>query len=558
LDINLDSKLLNDVQQGLKFGMLSTYVPHPEQAKFHALTGTPERWFLAGNRSGKTYCECIEDIWWVTGTHPCFQPIAERNRDDIFWRNMRLTWNQRYAEGQLLATDEDRRKEGLTDAWKNPPEPEDWPYVEYPWQGQVAWRAVCTDNDIIIKVFIPIYQKMIPKDMLACSNCNTKRGGPGHSHNPSWDDAFNKTSGMIQFSEKYNNSFLEIKTYQQFKNNPYSHDSATLHGVHFDEEPPKDCYIVNKARMVTTGGPTLGSLTPVNSSAWIVEDLVEDSKDNPKKVVLEMEIWDNPFNIREVTEEWLSSIGDPAERLSRELGIPGYMQNKIYPMYKKDIHFIPRLRPFTDRLPEMCKVLSIDPHDSKPHAVNWGAWDVQTPKPTLYIYRELAMNGTASQLCKRIHAESAGEDIVLRLIDRSIRRTQQLLNEDAAIDRILMDFQEWFPDIIPVGGKGTYDIRVETVREMLLPDSATGLPRLFVMDDCPVTDWQMRHIHKKGKLPSGEDRPYTQKVKSKDDHADNVEYIAFIGPIDTIDTAKEQVVAGAPSLIPTDGSQRLF
>lgn len=45
------------------------YVPHPKQLEFHTCQ-KKERLFVAGNRSGKTLSAVIEDIWWVTGTHP--------------------------------------------------------------------------------------------------------------------------------------------------------------------------------------------------------------------------------------------------------------------------------------------------------------------------------------------------------------------------------------------------------------------------------------------------------------------------------------------------------
>lgn len=531
---------LNAVVQSLShktvFGQLETYVPHPKQEPMHRAADIDEVWFLAGQQSGKTYSECIEDVWRVTGTHPCFQPVAERSRDDLFWANMRLKWEEM--------------------GWPDPPEPEDWPYIK-PFVGQFRARTTCSDGEIIEKVMVPIYQKLIPRHFLKCSLCETNKGGPGHSHNPSWEDAYNKSSNMIKFSEDLFSSFIEMKTYQQYKNNSYSHDSATLNWIHFDEEPPHGCYIINRGRLVSTAGQIRGSLTPANPSEWIAVELLEDSQNNPDKLVLHMEIHDNPHLDKKTVKAFLDSITDPGEKLAREKGIPGYYQNKIYPEYD-DRHFIDIPKDFFTRLPEFSKTIAIDPHDSKPHSVLWGAWDAETEEPTVYFYREMQVSGTVDQLCKAIRAASEGEQIDMILIDRSVRRTQQLLDEDASIDHIFEQFRLYFPDIQPVGGKGTYNVRTEKLRQMLVPGNMTGLPNLFVLKCCPTLDWQFKHLHRKPNLPAGEDRPYLQKFKKNDDLSDCGEYIVQTGPTEAIQFLHAPVVAGFTGYATTDGRPRVI
>lgn len=540
IDLSNLGELTSTLSRKLRYEQLEYYVPHPRQEPFHRAAEIKERWFLAGNRSGKTFACCVEDIWWVTGTHPCFTPLEQRDRDAGFWKSIRLTWNDK--------------------GWPNPPEPGDWPELK-PIPGRVQWRTMCSDEGIIDTVMLPIYKKLIPIVMLACPLCGTSKGGPGHAHNPSWDSAYTKSSNTIMFSEAHDLGFIELKTYQQFKNNPYSHDSVTLHGFHADEEPPHDCYKINHGRLVSGEtdfqGVVIGSLTPVNPSEWIAVDLLEDSQTNPRKQVFHMEIHDNKYLSKQVIKDFLDTITDPGEKLAREKGIPGYYQNKIYPEYK-DIHFINIPRSFFDRLPEFTKTIAIDPHDSKPHAVLWGAWDTETPEPTLYFYREMQLNGTVDQLCKAIRAASEGERIDLWLIDRSIRRTQQLLDEDASIDHVFEQFRIYFPDLQPVGGKGTYNIRTETVRRMLIPDNQTGQPNLFVMKSCPTLDWQMRHLHRKPKMPSGEDRPYMQKVKKNDDLSDDAEYIAQAGPMQHFLSHAQPIVAGFTGYTTNDGRARVI
>lgn len=45
------------------------YKPHNKQVRFHT-SGGKDRLYIGGNRSGKTVGGCVEDIWWLMGTHP--------------------------------------------------------------------------------------------------------------------------------------------------------------------------------------------------------------------------------------------------------------------------------------------------------------------------------------------------------------------------------------------------------------------------------------------------------------------------------------------------------
>lgn len=45
------------------------YVPHAKQLMFHSQVAR-HRLYIGGNRSGKTTGGIIEDIWWMSGTHP--------------------------------------------------------------------------------------------------------------------------------------------------------------------------------------------------------------------------------------------------------------------------------------------------------------------------------------------------------------------------------------------------------------------------------------------------------------------------------------------------------
>jgi phage terminase large subunit-like protein len=59
-----------------EFPDINSYVPHAKQRKFHN-SNKRIRLYIGGNRSGKTTGGIVEDIWWLTRTHP-YQPIPNR------------------------------------------------------------------------------------------------------------------------------------------------------------------------------------------------------------------------------------------------------------------------------------------------------------------------------------------------------------------------------------------------------------------------------------------------------------------------------------------------
>jgi phage terminase large subunit-like protein len=58
------------------FPDINSYVPHAKQRNFHG-SNKRIRLYIGGNRSGKTTGGIVEDIWWLTRTHP-YQRIPDR------------------------------------------------------------------------------------------------------------------------------------------------------------------------------------------------------------------------------------------------------------------------------------------------------------------------------------------------------------------------------------------------------------------------------------------------------------------------------------------------
>jgi len=478
------ANLIKGLSKGLNFGLLDSYVPHPLQAKFHADFGLPERFFFGGNRSGKTYSHLAELLWIITGTHPCFTPIEERDPESGFWYNLRETWKER--------------------GWAEAPKPEDWPYIPRP-RGSKIYRWIGNDWDVVYNVHFAVIRKLLPDRYL--------KGG-------SWDTAFSKQWHRLEFSEELDSAILEFKTYAQFKNDPYSHDSQTLDWVGFDEEPPEKCFIINQARMSTTGGGTTMSLTLASGCEWIPQQIIDKGQDDPNKAVYFMEIWDNPYIDKMAAERFLDKIADPSERLAREKGVPIYYAGRVFSQYNDD-HFIDTPIGFYENYKTAPFTIAIDPHDSKPTFVLGTVWDIEGDEPVAYACYENSIRGSIGEVTNQIRVDLAelGFKPDLWIIDRSSKRVSQLHTGNYE-DTIFDEWRTHIPALLPVGGAGTYDKAINTMHEMLNVDSATGNARAFVLKTCPGLDWQMRNYRYKSKTAAGEDRKYETVHKKNDDWVD--------------------------------------
>jgi len=62
-------KVAEDLRRAALAPNVFGYEPHSKQEDFHS-AATNGRLYIGGNRSGKTTGGVIEDIWWLTGTHP--------------------------------------------------------------------------------------------------------------------------------------------------------------------------------------------------------------------------------------------------------------------------------------------------------------------------------------------------------------------------------------------------------------------------------------------------------------------------------------------------------
>lgn len=277
----LDSAIKEDYQKRFKF-----YKPSDKQRAFHNLGAKGlERLFLAGNRTGKTFCGCLEDAIHLTGNYPSWWQGHKFDHPIIAWvasENYEITRN--VLQYKLLG--------GYT---------ADNGFTE----GLIA-------PDLIVK-----------KAMLAGVNGAVDYVKIKHS------------SGGV--------SSLFFKSYKQGRE---KFQGARCHLIHMDEEPPYDVFLESQMRLSDVDGLGQGRLiltmTPLKGytemTAYFLERQVEIKKEGEKRIQKEIykntpeEIingksyvqasWDDNPHLAEDTKKRLRAALKPHELEAREKGIP--------------------------------------------------------------------------------------------------------------------------------------------------------------------------------------------------------------------------------------------
>lgn len=378
----------------------------------------------------------------------------------------------------------------------------------HPWRknyhGRVTARDCCVDFGVMNTVIIPTYKSILPRAEARLSGTTFEgkpRIWPG-LRGGSWRSAWSHDERAIYLED---GSFIEIKSYEQGAD---SFAGPPRQIIRMDEEPPQRIYNENVMRQVTTGQNLLFTMTPLNYSQWLYSDIYEASAKDPNIDAFKMLSKENPYADQEILKILEADISDPVERAARLHGEFTYAQGRVWKEYGEhnlvDNAQIPR---------DWHRSLVIDPHPEKPTAVNWIAEDHDG---TLYVYREGDYKGDVQSICNQIKVECGGEVIDLVLIDPSARASATIRGQGSLTD----EFRKHFPGIIEANNNR--DLGWDIVRKMVR-NGPSG-PKLRVMRNCTITDFQMKNYSWKPPTATGESRAKPEVVKRNEDHCDCVRY----------------------------------
>lgn len=378
----------------------------------------------------------------------------------------------------------------------------------HPWRsnrvGIVMARDCCVSFNTIQSVLLPTYQRVLPRRECKLDGLTyegKERWWPGLKGG-SWKTAYDGIEKMIHLAD---NSFIEFKSYEQGRE---SFQGPPRHIIREDEEPKEMIHTENLARQFTTGLNIILTMTPLNYSQWLYGQVYEAASANPDIAVFKMASLENPYANPEVLASMERDISDPVERAARLYGEFTYAQGRVWKEYGDHNLVDPRQIPR-----DWHRSIIIDPHPEKPTAVNWIAEDHEG---NLYIYREGDYKGDVEAISDQIKVQCGGEYIDLMLIDPSSRQSAAIRGKGSLVD----EFRKFFPGLIEANNNR--ELGWDIVRKMV-KNGPSG-PKLYVMRNCPITDFQMRNYSWKPPLATGESRGKPEVVKRNDDHCDCIRY----------------------------------
>ncbi len=436
------------------------YKPSEKQLSFHnAGNKAIERLFLAGNRTGKTYCGCIEDAMHLTGIYPSWWEGHRFDHPIVAWvasENYEITRN--VLQYKLLGgySHEDGFVEGLI------------------------------HPSLIVK-----------KAMLAGVN-----GAVDYVH------VKHKSGGV---------SSLYFKSYKQGRE---KFQGARCHLIHLDEEAPHDVFLECQMRLSDVDGKGQGKLiltmTPLKGYTQLMAYFLEYRSSQPQednnqtKTLTELmteevikttpetimngkyyiqATWDdNPYLAQE-TKDRLRATLKPHELEAREKGIPTVGTGLVYQVPEKD--FVVPMDEIFEIPNHWAKVYGMDVGFFAPTAVVFLAID--RDQDIIYVYGEYSASGlTASQ-----HASyllPMGCNWMTGVCDPAVNQGSQ---RDGV--RLLDEYRQVGMNIVL--GKYAKELAVDKVLERI----RTGRFKVFSSCRKFLDEWRMYCRDEEGKIKKGND-----------------------------------------------------
>lgn len=179
-----------------------------------------------------------------------------------------------------------------------------------------------------------------------------------------WSTAYSKELRTLTLE---NGSFVEFMSYDQELD---KFSGTSRHFIHFDEEPPQDVWLENKARLIDTGGSYWVTMTPVEGMTWIYDDIYQAAKTDPKISVIEVDMTENPYLSVNEVDDFVSGLSAD-DKKSRVKGQFVQVGGLIYKHFSADKHVIDPIDPRT--LKDWYWYASLDHGFNNPTAWLWHA-----------------------------------------------------------------------------------------------------------------------------------------------------------------------------------------
>lgn len=260
----------------------------------------------------------------------------------------------------------------------------------HPWQDwpppPLKLRVIGPDfNTVINEVHVPRFKELLP---------------PG---------------SYVWYAERrvlqlYNGSTIQFMSYDQDLD---KFAGTSLHGVWFDEEPPRKIFNENLMRILDTKGKVLMTFTPVSGITWLYEFIMSDRRDEdgtPLIGIVYASTYDNPFIDKKEIERIKELCNDEDELAARIEGRFFTRSGLIFKEFDRSRHVI---EPFD--VPHDWNIyIGIDHHLRNPQAVVFVAVD---PEDRLYVFDEFYEVALIDEVCNAIKSKIGDRKITLAIID---------------------------------------------------------------------------------------------------------------------------------------------
>ena len=268
--------------------------------------------------------------------------------------------------------------------------------------------------------------------------------------------------------------------------------------IAIDEPIRKDIYLASVARS-RMGGIIFWTMTPLDYSAWIEEDLY-NKRDGINVEYIEADVEENCLEhskrglLEHKNIERMIAQYPEDEKEARIHGKFGHLLGKIIKSFNRKIHVI---RPFEMRPEKYAVYMALDTHPQIDDHALWMAIDEKGQK---YLIVEYVGKGTAAQLASEFKRIEGGMRIEGRLIDPSAFNKDERGEEQSFGDKLK---NEGF--IFELGSKDL----INGIRRMqdafhfeMVGNDLIKKPEVFVFDTCPVAIKQIESyvwVKNKGK-----------------------------------------------------------
>jgi phage terminase large subunit-like protein len=337
----------------------------------------------------------------------------------------------------------------------------------------------------------------------------------------SWDSAYDKVNRFLRFK---NGSWFQFMSYEQ---DIQKLGSATLHRIHYDEEPPRKVYEESQPRLMRYQGDQIFTMTPLQGMSWTYQDVWLASGGDDKSpesvfinekhkmasVIVDMD--DNPYLTEEAKEDTLRGY-DAVMRKARKEGRFVHFAGLIYNEFSESEHtdVAPDEKPFAGR--NVNVVVGIDPGIIT-CAVEWAAIDEDN---NVYVFDELYVKDmTIKEICEAIKKINAFHEVrpVYYVIDPHARdRSKQTGRSDQS------EFTKY--GIYTILGQNEVEAGINEVKQRLRDN------KLIVYKNCKNLIKEFKMYRWKEPSKRVEEDPKAVPIKKEDHALDTLRYIVMSRP----------------------------